>query len=361
MEEEALETYAKRVMGLSREITSKRRLDPDRLPPWVQSASIKAASYRGQNLLLISDGEDGDDFEYYDDVVSDTELFFDINYENVNQSALELPEHSPENQNGVVFTTLTGQRGEDGGSTINIPPEVMLLASQPHEIPNPFSLSNLFLQLDDDGDSISTSFIPAALYIHDAFFDKPDDLIKSSAKELYGIIEKTYRSGWGDYYETKTTRRQNILSRVDDTAIVLGKYDSGELERQLEEVSNALEARGYQAPLIKDLPSHPSHSMPRKVKLWTIASRFCVVIDREPSGHLVEHSGLKDEEILLAVLRKKGSGSTRMIGHEEFSSKYIRVFEFEDSPVQVIDDVITWVESEIEEFEDYYSDLYDWR
>ncbi|WP_141551701.1 hypothetical protein [Natrinema sp. CBA1119] len=361
MNEKALETYAKRVIDLSREITSKRKLDPDRFPPWVRSASIKAASYRGQNLLLISDGAGGDNFEYYDDIVSDTELYFDINYEDVNKSALELPEHSLETQNGVKFTTLTGQRGEDGGSTINIPPEIMLLASQPHEIPNPFSVSNLFLQLDNAGDYMGTSFIPAALYVHDYFFDNPDNLIKPSAKELYSIIETTYVSGWGDYYETKTTRRQNILSRVDDTAIVLGKYDNDELERQLEEVSNALEARGYQAPLIKDLPSHPSHSMPRKVKLWAIASRFCVIIDRDPSGHLVEYSDLKNEGILLAILRKKGSGSTRMIAHEEFSSKYIRVFEFDDSPVQVIDDVITWVESEIDGFEDYYSDLYDWR
>jgi hypothetical protein len=66
---------------------------------------------------------------------------------------------------------------------------------------------------------------------------------------------------------------------------------------------------------------------------------------------LVEYSDLKTEEILLALLRPEGEGSTFMAGHEHKMDGYISKFQFENSALETLDDVVEWAEDQIDELE----------
>jgi len=68
------------------------------------------------------------------------------------------------------------------------------------------------------------------------------------------------------------------------------------------------------------------------------------MIDRLPSGHLVEHPYLKSSRVVLALLRPKGEKSTAMIEDNTLDFPFIKTFEFSDSPFEVIDAAIKWAE-----------------
>lgn len=99
-----------------------------------------------------------------------------------------------------------------------------------------------------------------------------------------------------------------------------------------------------------------------KVKFWALASRSCVTVDREPSGHLVEYSYVKSVRALLALLRPEGRGSTYMIGDDQITDfGYINVFEFKKSPLEVIGTAITWTEELVKKRIEKYKKAYPWR
>jgi hypothetical protein len=132
--------------------------------------------------------------------------------------------------------------------------------------------------------------------------------------------------------------------------------------RELFRVRDYLIAKDYDAYLLRDLPEHPSMSLEEKVKLWSLASRFCVMIDREPSGHLVEYPYVKSVRAILALLRPESKGSTYMIGDDQITDfGYINVFDFKNSPLEVIDIAIAWAEELVKKRIEKYKKAYPWR
>ena len=123
-----------------------------------------------------------------------------------------------------------------------------------------------------------------------------------------------------------------------------------------------LRAKGYDSNLIKDLPEIPMMTNMKKVSLWTSASRFSVMVDRVPTGHIAEYGALKQQGSILAVLRTKDSGSTYMFGPEDsVDINHIKFFEFEQTPLNVLNDAIQWAESFVEEQTEANDKAYPWR
>ena len=73
----------------------------------------------------------------------------------------------------------------------------------------------------------------------------------------------------------------------DNGVIVLGSYEEPH-KSELLQIRDSLRQLKFDAHLIEDLPETPLMSLPDKVRFWTSASRFSVMIDRNPSGHLTE-------------------------------------------------------------------------
>lgn len=89
---------------------------------------------------------------------------------------------------------------------------------------------------------------------------------------------------------------------------------------------------------------------------------FCVMVDREASGHIDEYRLAEKQRTILARLVPEDGGSTRMIGgSEHVDVNYIRSFEFDLKPQERIEDATKWAEEMLNKRKDVYSDEYEWR
>lgn len=208
---------------------------------------------------------------------------------------------------------------------------------------------------------VATGYLPFSAMIHDFDFDDMWNTLRifNGNVELY--LQAVYKTEIGDYYESRGGAGESLSTDIEDSVIILGDYDGGQHEAEMKKIRDYLESKGYRPSLIKELPSHPSHSLTRKVKMWCLTSRFVVLIDREPSGHIREYSDLSSEDVPLALIRESDTGSTFMIGHERLTDDYIEPFEFETAPSETVDDVVSWAEEFIDEISSLYNEEYPWR
>lgn len=103
-------------------------------------------------------------------------------------------------------------------------------------------------------------------------------------------------------------------------------------------------------------------SLSEKVKLWTTASRFCIMVDREVSGHIKEYEIVKSERKPLVLFRPEEDGSTWMIGDDEIIDlNYIKTFEFAGSPLGKTEEGIQWAENLLKERGKAYPEFYPWK
>jgi hypothetical protein len=164
----------------------------------------------------------------------------------------------------------------------------------------------------------------------------------------------------GDRQAERTERLRHFKVTKERSVIVLGK-DTGDDLAELIAVRDYLRSKGFEGELIKGLAEIPTMSNAQKVQMWTSASRFAVMIDREPSGHIGEYVFLKQQQTITAFLRPRGKGSTYMIGDDEVELRFIKHFEFVDSPLEVMEEVIVWAEGMSAERQETYAKAYPWR
>jgi len=70
---------------------------------------------------------------------------------------------------------------------------------------------------------------------------------------------------------------------------------------------------------------------------------------------------LKKNRTITALLRPKQGGSTWMIGDEPLVDyNFIRIFKFENSPLEVLDEAVGWAESLVRERIERYREHYPW-
>jgi hypothetical protein len=312
------------------------------LPKWVESANVKFVKLNNSNLFLFEDSpKKGDTFIDCGRVKSDLQFF------------LELPEYIPK---GAIFKAprgrgiviLEGEYSKEKKVVFNIISSNSALFNVGYvNCHSPLAIVNIFIQQSVDGNVSAIRFVPFAIYIHDDDFVDFENFWKKCTPHVQNNLLNLHNSKAGDYYQLTEECNRGILVSKERSVIVFGKYSNPEMLRELHKVRDYLIAKAYDAYLLRELPEHPSMALEEKVKLWALASRFCVMIDREPSGHLVEYPYLKSVGTTFAVLRPKGKGSTSMIERER--SPDIKVFEFNRSPLEKLDNVMTWAEKMVKE------------
>lgn len=182
-----------------------------------------------------------------------------------------------------------------------------------------------------------------------------------SKNQIIKFLENVHNSKIGDYYQNQKVKASTFQSTTESTVIVLGKDTDPELQ-ELIQIRDYLSGKGYDAHLIKELPDVPMWSNAEKVGTWTKASRFCIMIDSTPSGHIHEYGILKSQRSILGLICKKGSRSTYMIGDDALVDvNYFRIFEFEGNPISVLDNAVEWAEGIIRKREEAYNKAYPWR
>jgi hypothetical protein len=210
-------------------------------------------------------------------------------------------------------------------------------------------------------DTMAIRWLPCILYCHDSDIDDFEMFWDKCTPNIQNTILGIYNSKDGDYYaRLRKEDKHHFLVSKEKSAIVYGSYSQSFIGELLY-VRDYLISKNYDGRLLKELPELPSWSLQQKVRFWSLPSRFCIVVDRVASGHLSEYDWLKNEGVILALLREKGKRSTFMIGDEPIDYNYIRKFEFDKSPLNILDEVIEWAEKKNIDRIEYYKTAYPWR
>lgn len=152
-----------------------------------------------------------------------------------------------------------------------------------------------------------------------------------------------------------------VIQKLDNTVLILGNYE-GAHKAELVRVKRGLEEMGYEAHLFEDLPDFPGQDLSGSVATAMRLVGFCVMVDRQASGHIDEYRLAEKQRTILARLVSTQGGSTRMIGgSEHVDVNYIKTFEFELEPQEVLAEAVKWADQMQEKREQVYSEIYDWR
>ena len=145
--------------------------------------------------------------------------------------------------------------------------------------------------------------------------------------------------------------RADLILENAETVLVLGKDTDDALER-LRRIASRLEALGYYTVIIKDQPDKLGESVLQKVMRHALSSKFVVVENTEPSGHLYEipHVG-KAAECVTAFLQEEGKGATWMFEDAFGKHQHWRKFVYKpDELDRAVDEAAQWAEDFLRQF-----------
>lgn len=135
-----------------------------------------------------------------------------------------------------------------------------------------------------------------------------------------------------------------------DSVLLLGK-DTGEHWEILKGIKTQLENIGFHVYIIKEQPDRVGESVLQKVLRYALSSRFVIVENTSPSGHLYEFPHVaKMAECTAAVLQLKGTGATWMMEDAYYRHGHWKKFEYQENEL----------DSAIKEIVDWAQEIVDW-
>lgn len=154
---------------------------------------------------------------------------------------------------------------------------------------------------------------------------------------LIGAAKDSFDAVW---------ERANRMLEDSDSVLVLGK-DTGEDLETLQRIKVALEERGFHVYIIKEEPDRVGETVLQKVLRYALASRFVLIENTSPSGHLYEIPHVaKMAECTAALLQQRGSGATWMFEDGYFRHQHWRKFEYDaDSLEAAVGEAAEWAQN----------------
>ncbi|MBI4833445.1 MAG: hypothetical protein HY811_01310 [Planctomycetes bacterium] len=149
-----------------------------------------------------------------------------------------------------------------------------------------------------------------------------------------------------------------VKQRKAETILIIGDYSR---EQRLREIAAALSKR-YTPILVKDIPDSLYQDIRQKAITIGSVSRFVIVEDSSPSGHLRELDDCKNNDWITVILREQGQKSTFMTAGISNTSTIMKEFEYTtDSLNNVIENAIKWAEETIVTRKKQMIAQYPWR
>ena len=145
--------------------------------------------------------------------------------------------------------------------------------------------------------------------------------------------------------------RADLILENSETVLVLGK-DTGDGMDRLRLIASRLEVLGYYSVIIKDQPDKLGESVLQKVMRHALSSKFVIVENTEPSGHLYEipHVG-KAAECVIAFLQEEGKGATWMFEDAFARNKHWQKFVYPPGGIEKsVDEAAAWAEDFVRNF-----------
>lgn len=162
--------------------------------------------------------------------------------------------------------------------------------------------------------------------------------------------------------ESKKLSLYNYISSFrEKTVLVLGAYDE-EGEKRLSKISKVLRDLGYEPVLIKEVPDFDHYDLSQKVVAIAALSRFIVIDDSYPSGHLVELELCKQNRWITILLRAHGRGASWMTAGVSYFSNVILEKKYDPSdPTPALTEGVNWAEAKLNELKGHLNKVYPWR
>lgn len=174
----------------------------------------------------------------------------------------------------------------------------------------------------------------------------------TNGKDLVEAIDAAYNS---------VGSRADLILEDSETVLVLGK-DTDEALDRLRLIASRLEALGYYAVIIKDQPDKLGESVLQKVMRHALSSKFVVVENTDPSGHLYEipHVG-KAAECVIAFLQEDGKGATWMFEDAFARNKHWRKFVYLKGGIEKsVEEAAVWAEDFVKQFGAFQQRVLPW-
>lgn len=155
--------------------------------------------------------------------------------------------------------------------------------------------------------------------------------------------------------------RANSMLENSDSVLILGK-DTGEGFQLLKRIQSHLDNIGFYTYIIKEQPDKIGESIIQKVLRFGLSSRFVIIENSEPSGHLYEFPNItKFAELTSIVLQRKGEGSTWMFEDLYQRLQNIKKFEYTNENLEEqINIGIDWANRYLKSFGDYQKQKLPW-
>jgi len=155
--------------------------------------------------------------------------------------------------------------------------------------------------------------------------------------------------------------RANLMLENSDSILILGK-DTGAGLDLLKRIQSYLDDLGYYTYIIKELPDRIGESVIQKVLRYGLSSKFVIIENSEPTGHLYEFPHIaKVAELTCVILQRKGQGATWMFEDLYHKMNNIKKFEYENDDIELqIQDGINWANDYLRSFGDYQKKKSPW-
>ena len=155
--------------------------------------------------------------------------------------------------------------------------------------------------------------------------------------------------------------RANAMLENSDSVLILGK-DTGDGLVLLKRIQAHLEGLGFYTYIIKEQPDIIGESVMQKVLRFGLSSRFVIVENSEPTGHLYEFPHItKFAELTTIVLQRQGDGATWMFEDLYHRLNNIKKFEYtNDTLEQSINTGIEWAGNYLKSFGNYQKEKLPW-
>ena len=155
--------------------------------------------------------------------------------------------------------------------------------------------------------------------------------------------------------------RANLMLENSDSVLILGK-DTGEGLELLKRIQAHLDYLGFYTYIIKEQPDIIGESVMQKVLRFGLSSRFVIIENSEPTGHLYEFPHItKFAELTSIVLQREGEGSTWMFEDLYHKLQNIKKFEYtNDNLEKQINLGIDWANGYVKSFGEYQKQKLPW-
>jgi len=180
-------------------------------------------------------------------------------------------------------------------------------------------------------------------------------------EELSGQIEtlKTVAdAGYFDALDIDSDALDVFVDGLDtvtdsmDRFVLLLESKAGEPSDELVALKELLDSYEYDAQIVSELPGADDRTDEQDMAAYMMLSKFAILLDQDPSRRLTEYETAKAHDNVLARLTPADNEprSTHVIGgHESGDLDHIGEFEFDEDPSDILEDVLSWAESVIEQ------------